>query len=440
MRKKILFLSSAILFFTPYKSANAQSFLTQTEELSPILAITDEQETYQNLAQKEKRHSNTLAKSVSTRQAQSNSLLKKQKHATHSWSKEYVKAKQDFTNATGISYTIDASILAQRGAPNGKTTPWQTQYYGSMNWDLFNSKTFGSGSIQAAYTLVRYWNKNASILGNNIGIATSLNDYTEKANYFDQLSYTHQFAGKMNWLSVTLGQFPLYNFDGTTYNSNQQINFINEALSQNQTSLYPSAGLGAYITATPNNLISLSAGLQDATNVSGNRLSFSHFKEKKYTPFISATLSPTTVLGDLQLSLLLYHQPSVPEQIGDSKGWSFNLQQNIGKKFALFGRINGVSKGINGFNQSYVLGGVYNNPLNRNDLDQIGLALAVNKINKSYFEENKRSVENIVEAYWAWGISSFVTITPDIQFYINPALNQKSNTATVASLRATFMF
>ena len=438
--KKILFLTTALLSFFEMETANAQSFLIETGEESPLIAVKEQQETYQSLAQKEKRHTNTLAKSATFRQIQSKSLLKKHKLEPNTWAHDYIKAKQEFTNVTGISYTIDASILGQRGAPNGHITPWQTQYYGSMNWDLFNSSTFGAGSIQAAYTLVRYWNQNASILGNNIGIATGLNDYTEKSNYFDQLSYTHQFAGKMNWLSITLGQFPLYNFDGTTYNSNQQINFINEALSQNLTSLYPSAGLGGYITVTPNNLISLTAGLQDATNVSGNRIASSHFKDKKYTPFISATLSPTTPLGDLQLSLLLYHQPSVPDQEGEAKGWSFNIQQNIGKKFALFGRANGVSKGINGFDQSYVLGGIYNNPLNRNELDQIGLAAAINKINKSYFEEEKRSTESVIEAYWAWGISSFVTITPDVQFYINPALNEKSNTATVASIRATFMF
>ena len=438
--KKNLFLTTALLSFLQINNANAQNFLIETAEISPLIATENRQETYQSLTQKEKRHTNTLAKSVTTRQAQSKSLLKKHKSAPNTWAHDYIKAKQEFTNATGISYTIDASILGQRGAPNGHITPWQTQYYGSMNWDLFNSPTFGAGSIQAAYTLVRYWNQNASILGNNIGIANGLNDYTQKSNYFDQLSYTHQFAGKMNCLSVTLGQFHLYNFDGTTYNSNQQINFINEALSQNLTSLYPSAGLGGYVTVTPNSLISLSAGIQDATNVSGDRLASSHFKDKKYTPFISATLSPTTPLGDLQLSLLLYHQPSVPDQEGEAKGWSFNIQQNIGKKFALFGRANGVSKGINGFNQSYVLGGVYNNPLNRNELDQIGLAAAINKINKSYFEEQQRSTESVIEAYWAWGISSFVTITPDVQFYINPALNEKSNTATVASIRATFMF
>ncbi len=436
MKNKLLSLCLISTFlYTPQAIAQ---ILTQTLTELPFTGEIYQQTMILDMKQ-EKNDSPHLGKSVLTRQKQSKALYKTHHHKKGSWANEYIKAKQEFQNATGISYTIDASVLGQRGAPNGKITPWQTQYYGSMNWDLFQSERFGSGSLQAAYTLVRYWNRNASILGNNIGIATAVNDYTQKANYFDQLSYTHQLPGDMKSLSFTIGQFPLYNFDGTTYNSNQQINFINEALSQNQTSLYPSAGLGGYVSVTPNNLISLSMGLQDATNVSGDKISSSHWKDKKFTPFISATLSPTNKLGDMQLSVLLYHQPSVPEQEGDAKGWSFNIQQNIGKKLALFGRINGVNKGINGFNQSYVLGGVYNNPLNRNALDQIGLALAVNKINTTVFED-ARKVENVLEAYWAWGISSFVTITPDIQFYVNPALNTKSKTATVASLRATFMF
>ena len=380
------------------------------------------------------------AKSVLTRQKQHHALTKKTHIEPKSWANDYLKAKQEFLNATGISYTLDASVLAERGAPNGKSTPIQTQYYGSLNWDLFQSNRFGSGSIQAAYTLVRYWGKNGSILGNNIGIATPLNDYTEKANYFDQFSYTHQFAGDFKWLSLTLGQFPLYNFDGTTYNSNQQINFINEGFSQNLTAVYPTAGLGGYISITPNEKINLTFGAQSAWNVSGNRLAFGDLKKDKATPFVSVTFNDSNRLGSYQASGLFYYQPNVSDQPGSARGWSFNFEQNIGQKWAVFMRANGVNKGLTGFNQSYMAGGVLNNPFNRNNLDQMGFAYGLNKINKSSYTTPVRSVENVLEAYWSFGISSFVIITPDVQFYINPALNQKSNTATVASLRATFLF
>ncbi|MBO7243954.1 MAG: carbohydrate porin [Alphaproteobacteria bacterium] len=434
--KKILLLGVSICFLS--FSVQAQELLQETF-LLPLEGETALNQTFSLTQNDLPSYAKNKGKSVHSRLAKAKKQAQKSPITEGSWAQEYQKAKQRFQEATGISYTIDASILGQRGAPNGKITPWQTGYYGSLNWDLFQSERFGSGSIQASYTLIRYWNKNASILGNNIGVATPLNDYTQKANYFDQLSYTQNFAGRLSSLSVTLGQFPLYNFDGTEYNSNQQINFINEALSQNLTGVYATAGLGGYITWSPSALFSASLGFQDATNISGNRITTKNFSDKKFTSFFSATYSPTNKLGELQVSLLLYHQPSVEEQPEKTNGWSLNIQQNIGKKWAVFGRANGVGKALTGFNQSYMLGAVYNNPLNRNALDQIGFAYAFNKIDKEVMQ-SQRKFENVLEGYWSWGIGSNLIVTPDIQFYIHPALNQKSKTATVTSLRATFMF
>ena len=378
-------------------------------------------------------------KTARGRKATSPSFLSRADKDVNSWANAYAQAKNELLKETGLSYTLDVSLMGQRGAPSGHITPWQTQYYGAATWDMFQSDTWGSGSANLAYEMVRYWNGNGAELGSNIGVVTPLNDYTTKANYFYELSYTHQMPGKLNWLSVTLGQFPMYNFDGTTYDSNQQINFVNESFSQNATSTYPSASLGGYLTVSPDPFWSISAGGQDAQNIDGNNISTNHWG-KKFTSFVSGTINPKNKLGQATLSVLLYHQPSVEAQPEKTQGWSVNAQQNMGQKLALFMRANGVNKGVNGIRQSYVLGGVYNNPLNRNALDQIGFAGAVNKLDKGVNGEGSRSVENMLEAYWAWGISSFMTITPDVQFYINPGLNQKSNTATVASIRATMMF
>ncbi len=378
-------------------------------------------------------------KTARGRQLTSPSFLSRADKDVNSWANAYAQAKNELLKETGLSYTLDVSLMGQRGAPSGHITPWQTQYYGAATWDMFQSNTWGSGSANLAYEMVRYWNGNGAELGSNIGVVTPLNDYTNKANYFYELSYTHQMPGKLNWLSVTLGQFPLYNFDGTTYDSNQQINFVNESFSQNATSTYPSASLGGYLTVSPDPFWSISAGGQDARNIDGNNISTNHWG-KKFTSFVSGTINPKNKLGQATLSVLFYNQPSVEEQPEKTQGWSVNAQQNMGKKLAMFMRANGVNKGVNGIRQSYVLGGVYNNPLNRNVLDQIGFAGAVNKLDKGVNGEGSRSVENMLEAYWAWGISSFMTITPDVQFYINPGLNQKSNTATVASIRATMMF
>ena len=158
------------------------------------------------------------------------------------------------------------------------------------------------------------------------------------------------------------------------------------------------------------------------------------------TDFVSATWTPTFFDQPGQYSLLLYYQPATDTQNVNSRGWSLNLQQNITDKLALFGRINGAGKSAEFAKQSYVFGGVYNNPFNRNQLDQIGLAAAFNKLNKDVNGSGTRAWENVVEGYYAFGISNFMTLTPDIQFYINPGADIKRHTATAASLRATLMF
>lgn len=354
---------------------------------------------------------------------------------------DYQKLKNKIARETGFSFGVDISEIVQRVSPNGKKTSWQTQYYPYFSWQVLNSEKWGKGSIDFSYTATRYWGDNANNLSNQIGVVSSVNDYPSYENNFDQLSYTHTFSGVLSPLSITLGQFPIYNFDGSDYDANQQVNFINFALSQNASDAYPTASLGGYLTYTPNDTWSFSVGFQDAHNIEGNVIETKRFGKKKYTSFVSGSYTPVVSdLGQGAYSLLLYYQPSVPLQPYNSKGWSFNFQQDIGKKWAVFGRANGVSNSPEEIEQSYVLGMVYNNPLNRNELDQIGFAYALNKINQDIVGLPSRKFENVVEAYWSWGIGNMMTITPDFQFFVNPALDTKRHTGFATSLRATVMF
>ena len=213
-------------------------------------------------------------------------------------------------------------------------------------------------------------------------------------------------------------------------------------MAQNASASYSDAGLGGYVQITPNDEWSFAFGGQDATNVEAPSIRFNHLDENHYTTFGYVAYTPTIKgLGDAEISLLLYNQPAVTEQPQTTNGWSLNLSQNIGEKFSVFARVNEVSGSMEEIRQSWVLGGVYNNPLDRNPLDQIGLAYAYNKIDEAVVgEQISHKAEQVIEAYWAWGIGDMLTITPDVQLYINPALNQKSDYGVVTSLRATVFF
>ncbi len=355
--------------------------------------------------------------------------------------RKYSDFKELMQKEYGIGFSLDLSFMPQYGAPSGKKTAFQGIISPSVTWQNFNNE-YGTGTLNASYTVVQYSGASGQSINNRIGAVTGINDYTSVINTFDELSYTYQLPGKWNWLSVSLGQFPMSDFDGTTYLSNQQQYFINYALSQNASSTYPTDSLGGYVSISPDAEWNFTFGAQDATNTTGQSISTSHLDEEHYTTFASLSYMPTIAkLGAGQYSVLLYNQPNVKKEPQTTNGWSLNVSQDLGEKFSVFGRINGVSGSQAEIDQSWVLGMAVNDPFNRNSLDQIGFAGAYNKINeKAVGEPLAHNAETILEAYWSWGISKWMTLTPDVQFYFNPALNPKSDHATVVSLRASVFF
>ncbi|MEE6207282.1 MAG: carbohydrate porin [Alphaproteobacteria bacterium] len=357
-----------------------------------------------------------------------------------SLSSDYSTFKNKLSDDYGLAYNLNYSVMPQYGSPSGKHTAIQSLFMPSITWTNFQNE-YGTGTLNVGYTSVFYNNTDAQDIQNNTGMVTGINDFNEREQEFASLYYTYQLPKQYNWLTLGAGQYTLYAFDGTDYDNNQQANFINYSLSQNGSATYADAGLGAYAQANAGNWLFV-AGMQDASNIEAPSIRFNHLKDKHYTSFSQIGYNPNIKgLGNGQYSVMFYNQPAVSEQPQTTNGWSINMQQNIGEKWALFGRVNGVTGHVVSIKNSYVVGMVYNNPLNRNALDQIGLAYAYNDLNeKAVGEKLQDSAEQVIEAYWAWGISKWATLTPDVQFYIHPALNKKSEYGTATSLRLSLMF
>lgn len=351
----------------------------------------------------------------------------------------YERMKNDLSKNYGIDYNLDYSLMGQRTSPNGKSNAVQSYFAPSLSWTTFNNR-YGTGILNLSYNSIFYGNHNAQDLQNRSGLVTDINDFNEEQQSFSGLYYTYQLPERYNWLTIGAGQYTLYSFDGNDYNNDQQQTFINYALAQNGSATYADAGLGAYVQATPGNWLFVT-GFQDATNIAAPSIRFNHLDDKHYTTFAQVGYNPQLKWGAGQYSIMLYNQPYVKEQPQSTTGWSLNMQQNIGQKLAIFGRINGVSGNMVSIKNSYVAGIAVNNPLNRNPLDQIGLAYAYNDIDETAVGEKiSHSAEQIVETYWAWGISKYATITPDLQFFVHPALNHKSDYGTAVSLRMSVFF
>ena len=355
--------------------------------------------------------------------------------------KYILKVKKDLNDKLGLQYGVDISYTAQRGAPGGKQTSIQGYYYPYLTWNLFKDTRLGSGQINLNYNFIRYWGTKGSTLQNRLGIAAGQNDYTSNYESFSQASYTHTLPGDMDWLSMTVGQFPLYNFDGPNYLDNQQTGLFNFAMSQNASSTYASAGVGGYVQAAPGKW-TFAAGYQDASNISGQTIRMRTAFNGEYTYFGYASYAPEIHgLGQGQYSFLYYYQPSVKDQPGISRGYSFNMSQNFGEKWVLSGRANWSDGNIAAIKNSYVLAGTYVNPFNRNANDAITLGVSYNRLDKMALGTPAfwRDYENAIEMQWVWGIGTLITITPDIQFYPKAAVGNGHKFVTVAGLRAAIL-
>ena len=354
---------------------------------------------------------------------------------------DYMQVKQDLNDKIGLQYGVDISYTVQRGAPNGKQTSIQGYYYPYLTWNIFKDRAIGSGQINVNYNFIRYWGIEGTTLQNRLGIVAGQNDYTSNYESFSQASYTHTLPGDMDWLSLTIGQFPLYNFDGANYLDNQQTGLFNFAMSQNASSTYASAGVGGYVQAAPGKW-TFAAGYQDASNISGQTVRLRTAFDGKYTYFGYVSYTPEIKgLGQGQYSFLYYYQPSVEEQTGLSRGYSFNMNQNLSEKWVLSGRANWSDGNIAAIKNSYVLAATLVNPFNRNTNDAITLGVSWNRLDNAALGAPTfwRDYENAVELQWVFGIGHLITITPDVQFYPKAAVGEGHKFVTVAGLRAAVL-
>jgi hypothetical protein len=352
---------------------------------------------------------------------------------------QYVKAKGKLQKATDLQYSLDVSIMYQWGSPKAGPPAGQLLFSPSVNWDFVKNTALGSGSLQFAYNIPWYMtSQNALELQNKLNLITPINDFPTNVPTFDQLTLTYTLP--RNWLSLVVGQFPISNFDANQYANNQQINFVSYPLAQNGSSTYPGASLGVYTQINPTKEVSFAAGFQDANNIIGKTIQFNTFGDGQYTWFVYGQWNPQFKgLGSSQFSFLYYRSPSVPEQASTS-GWSFNGVQNLTDKWGLFMRANGANGYTTPIKTSIAGGGVLNNPLNRDQLDQIGLGIAWDQAARPPTNPANARDEWVMEAYWARTFFRGLQISPDVQFYIHPALNPGQSNAWVFSLRSLILF
>ncbi|SPN74137.1 Outer membrane protein AaxA,Carbohydrate-selective porin,Carbohydrate-selective porin, OprB family [Chlamydia serpentis] len=346
--------------------------------------------------------------------------------------------------ATNTQISLDFSILPQwfyphaaiGGTQSQEIPAWQFYFSPSLTWTLYDSPTAGKGTIDFSYTLIRYWQTNGLDANQAMGLAGGINDYFNRENNLAQLMFSQTFPGE--FLTLAIGQYSLYAIDGTLYDNDQYSGFISYALSQNASATYSLGSPGAYLQCNPNPEINIQIGFQDAYNINGTNFSIYNLTKSKYNFYGYASWSPKLSCGSGQYSVLIYNTRKVPEQNSQVTGWSLNAAQHVHEKLYLFGRVNGATGTAFSINRSYVLGLVSENPLHRHSQDLLGVGFAWNKTNvKAISNVNKiRRYESVLEAFASIGFGPYISLTPDFQLYLHPALRPERRTSQVYGLRA----
>jgi len=354
---------------------------------------------------------------------------------------DYRRFKKELRRDYNLEYSIQVSIFPQWGTPNGGPGVVQLAYAPNIIWSPFTDTAVGSGSLAFAMEQTQYWTKATTASQQvRLGLITPPNNQIVNLRQYNQLMYTHTFPDAWNWFSITVGQYTFAAYDSNQYAGNASTNFISYPLTQDGTQTYPNGGLGAYAqAATPDQQFTFAGGFQGATNVAGDELSTRGFQTGKYGYFMAGEWAPN-FLGGGAYSLLGYSLPSVPQQPSNSAGASFNAAQNIDEKWGLFLRANGASGTANPIETSIAWGGIYNDPLGRNKLDQIGLGIFWDKANLKAVGQPARNAEWGAEFYYSYTVFKGLRLTPDVQLYFDPALRPGAGPAAVFTIRTTAFF
>ena len=353
---------------------------------------------------------------------------------------DYTKWKARVQNETNVAFSVDVSMLEQWGFADGGSPALQIWAAPSVDWTLFKSKQWGTGSIQLGYNATtRYPTaQNAADIQSNLGLITPINDNSTRFMNFAQLTYT-QATPDNKWL-FTGGQYPLSNFDGNAYLGNQQQNFTNYLFAQNATQTYLDTGLGAYVQFNATSTFQLAAGFQGANNVPGHTISGNNFSSDCCAWFGYAQWTPHFHgLGPAQYSFSYFDTPSIPAQPA-TRGWSVNAVQHLSDTYAVFARANGASGFVTPIKNAYALGVAMNNPMQRASTDQIALAVGLSDAAGPPTNPPGARSEKVIEAYWTWTVLGGLLLTPSVQLIFDPALNPAKASVSVLSLRATFLF
>jgi porin len=281
-----------------------------------------------------------------------------------------------------------------------------------------------------------------------------------------ELWFEHIFAGE--FLHLRIGKLDLTHgfeyyglgeaFDAGLYANNENTQFLNNALVNNPTIPFPDFGLGFAVHFKPVDFFYLSAGVADARS-NGRSTGFSTtFDDPDFFYIVESGVNGRHDLGMGPLKGLyragLWYDPQDKDEFSgssscsDDVGFYFGFDQMLYKEnsesedeqgLGMFGRYGWASGRVYEVTNFWSVGFQYQGLLAGRDDDvaAFGFGQGIFSDSADSFTEDS---ESVFEFYYSIRFTEWMTVSPSVQYIVNPGGDKSISDATIIGVRGQFSF
>jgi porin len=352
----------------------------------------------------------------------------------------------------------------------GMTSVYQRNTKGGFSTNDRKGEFSGSYDVEATFDMMRLlgvegtlfihaeggWTNSEGIDGQTVGsyFGTNAdaggNRSLDIVEVFYELPITDQLtlvAGKMDLTGF---------FDGNAYGNDETAQFLNGALVNNPTIPFTDYGLGVVAIYQLQDNWYLMAAAADA-QADGRETGFNTtFHDEDYFFYIAETgvdMAFGSLAGTYRAGLWYDPQPKTHsdgvKEYRDDTGVYVTCDQILTKEnndpedtqgLGMFARYGYAPSKTNDMDHFYSFGLQYQGLIEGRDDDVLGIGYA-----RGYFSDGASATypedyESVVEAYYNANITPWLSVSPSVQYIVNPGGSDTTSDAVVAGLRTQITF
>lgn len=376
----------------------------------------------------------------------------------------------------GIEFTVGVTNIYQHNAKGGLSTHRRAgRLSGSYDLEMSidTEKIFGWENGTLRMLAEGSWSKSGGINDPSVGSVFGVNGDGSPRRSMDitELWYEHSFLD--NTLLVRIGKIDLtcgfecrgcpVAFDSSMFANDETSQFLNGALVNNPTIPFGDNGLGIAVHYSPDDFWYISAAVKDAQSDFRETGFRTAFHGEDYFFYIAETgITPQfdsqkgALQGVYRIGIWYDPQPKASsDRAGagrfsrDDNGFYISCDQMLYKEnsdeddsqgLGTFLRYGYAPSKNNDITQFWSFGFQYQGLFEGRDEDVMGLGFAHGSLSNLASNTYDNDHEAVAELYYNAKITSYLNITPSIQYVTNPGGVDGISDAVVFGLRAQFVF